>query len=78
MLFQATQEKAAGDSDASLSALSAQILKLLRKHERLTIAEIVEHTGANQNTLKVRLRELVEAGRIQRYGKGRATWYVAE
>jgi Fic family protein len=70
------KEKAAGESDASLPALSAQILELLRKHERLTIAEIVKHTGANQNTLKVRLRELVEAGRVQRHGKGRATWYV--
>lgn len=39
------------------------------------IAEMVELTGANQNMLKVRLRELVNAGRLQRYGKGRATWY---
>jgi Fic family protein len=70
------KEKAAGDGDAALPALSVQILGLLRKHERLTIAELVEHTGANQNTLKVRLRELVESGRIQRHGKGRATWYV--
>lgn len=38
--------------------------------------EMVEQTGANQNTLKVRLRELVDAGRIQRHGKARATWYV--
>jgi len=36
----------------------------------------VEHTGASQNTLKVRLRELVKAGRIQRHGKARATWYT--
>ena len=35
----------------------------------------VELTGANQDTLKVRLRELVNAGRLQRHGKGRATWY---
>jgi len=63
-------------SDTSLPALSVQILELLRKHERLGIAKMVEHTGANQNTLKVRLRELVQAGRIQRYGKGRATWYT--
>lgn len=35
----------------------------------------IELTGANQNTLKVSLRELVNAGRIQRHGKGRATWY---
>jgi Fic family protein len=61
--------------DVALPALSVQILGLLNKHARLTIAEIVEQTGANRNTLKVRLRELVESGRIRRYGKGRATWY---
>ena len=61
--------------DSSLSALSMQVLALLRQHERLTIAEIVGHTGASQNTLKKRLRELVEAGWIQRHGKARATWY---
>lgn len=69
-------EKAIGDGDATLPAVSVQILGLLKKHERLTIAEIVKQTGANQNTLKVRLRELVESDHIRRYGKGRATWYA--
>jgi Fic family protein len=68
-------EKEKTGDDTALPALSVQVLALLRKHERLTIAEIAEHTGANQNTLKVRLRELVEARRIQRHGKARATWY---
>ncbi len=63
-------------SDTSLPLLSVQVLKLLRQHERLTIAQMVEHTGANQNTLKVRLRELVNEGRIRRHGKARATWYM--
>lgn len=67
------QEKTA--SDSSLPLLSVQVLKLLGEHERLTIAQMVEFTGANQNTLKVRLRELVNEGRIQRHGKARATWY---
>lgn len=67
------QEKTA--SDSSLPLLSVQILKLLGEHDRLSIAQIVEFTGANQNTLKVRLRELVNEGRIQRHGKARATWY---
>ena len=62
-------------SDVSLPLLSTQVLKLLKKHERLTISQMVELTGANQNTLKVRLRELVNDGRIQRHGKARATWY---
>lgn len=67
------QEKTA--SDSSLPLLSVQILKLLGEREQLTIAQIVGITGANQNTLKVRLRELVNEGRIQRHGKARATWY---
>jgi len=67
------QEKDA--SDTLLPLLSVQVVKLLKAHERLTIAQIVELTGANQNTLKVRLRELVNEGRIQRHGKARATWY---
>lgn len=58
-----------------LPSLSVQVLKLLGEHERLTIAQMVELTSANQNTLKVRLRELVEDGRIQLHGKARATWY---
>ncbi len=61
--------------DDSLPLLSIQILKLFEAHERLTIAQIVQLTGGNQNTLKVRLRELVNNGRLQRHGKARATWY---
>ncbi|MEX0962715.1 MAG: Fic family protein [Pseudohongiellaceae bacterium] len=75
LAIKVAQEKSA--SDTSLPLLSVQVLKLLREHERLTIAQMVELTGANQNTLKVRLRELVTDGRIQRYGKARATWYTA-
>jgi predicted HTH transcriptional regulator len=70
------KEEAKEGADAALPALSVQILGLLKKHERLTIAEIVERTEANQNTIKVRMRELVESERIHRYGKGRATWYA--
>jgi len=62
-------------SDTSLPLLSVRILDLLKEHERLTIAQMVAFTGGNQNTLKVRLRELVSEGRIQRHGKARATWY---
>ncbi len=69
------KEKAAGDGDAALPSLSVKVVALLKKHERLTVSEIVKHTKANPNTLKVRLRELVAAGRIVRHGKARATWY---
>ena len=67
------KEKEAEDTD--LPILSIQILQLLKQHQRLTISEIVQYTEANQNTLKVRLRELVSSGRVKRHGKARATWY---
>ena len=67
--------KEKGKVDCDLPTLSIEILKLLEKSERLTISEIVKKTGANQNTLKVRLRELVNDNRIKRHGKARATWY---
>jgi len=62
--------------DDNLPQLSIEVLKLLACNERMTIAEMVKATGGNQNTLKVRLRELVATGRINRHGKGRATWYT--
>jgi len=68
-------EKEQEKVDTALPTLSLEILKLLKENERLTIAEIVKQTGANQNTLKVRLRELVNDARIKRHGKARATWY---
>ena len=68
-------EKERAFDHTDLPVLSLKILELLKQYERLTIAEIVGSTGANQNTLKVRLRELVSSGRIQRHGKARATWY---
>ena len=68
-------EQAKTVSDHSLPTQSVQVINLLAEHERLTIAQMVELTGANQNTLKVRLRELVNQERILRHGKARATWY---
>jgi Fic family protein len=56
--------------------LSLTILNLLREHERLTISELERLTGANKNTLKVRLRELTKAGQIARHGQARATRYT--
>jgi Fic family protein len=59
----------------TLPALSNEILKLLREHERLTIGEIETLTRANRNTLKVRLRELVRDNFIEQNGQARATFY---
>ncbi len=69
------EEHPSPQANEALPQLSLEVLKLLKAHPRLTIAEMVQHTGANHNTLKLRLRELVHSGRVQRYGKARATWY---
>ncbi len=61
--------------DSELPLLSVQVLKLFNEHDRLTIKEIIALTGANQSTLKLRLRELVNGGLLMRHGKARATWY---
>jgi Fic family protein len=62
-------------SEADLPELSLKVLKALRAKERLTITQLSSITGANRNTLKVRLRELVADKRVRRHGKARATWY---
>lgn len=69
------RERKAQVSETELPELSLEILKALRTNERLTIAELATITGGNRNTLKVRLRELVAAGRVRQYGKARGTWY---
>ncbi len=70
-------EKEHADSvdDSELPDLALQVIALLRVEGRRTAAQLAEATGANKNTLKVRLRDLVESGRIKRFGKARATWY---
>ena len=69
------REQIAQDSEADLPELSLHVLKALRAKERLTIAQLAFVTGANRNTLKVRLRELVADRRVRQHGKARATWY---
>jgi Fic family protein len=70
------QERQAQNNDDGLSDLALQMLTLFKISERVTLAQMEEQLGANRNTLKVRLRELVAAGRIKRHGKARATWYT--
>jgi Fic family protein len=69
------RERMAQRREADLPELSIRVLDALRAKERLTIAQLASVTDANRNTLKVRLRELVAEGRVQRHGRARATWY---
>jgi len=61
----------------SLSALDEQLLQLTRQHGRLTLTAAVVLTKTNRNTLKLHLRQLVQAGRLQLLGRGRSSWYEA-
>lgn len=60
----------------TLPALSLKIITLTREHGRMTIKELEKLTGANRNTLKAQLHNLVKTHKLIKYGKGRATWYV--
>ena len=68
-------EKEAQITAEELHPLSEEILNLFENAKRLTVSEVVDQTNANRNTIKVRLRELVETGHISQHGKARATWY---
>ena len=68
-------EREAQITKEELHPLSEDILELFKGANRLTISEAVYLTGANRNTVKVRMRELVAAKRIKQHGKARSTWY---
>ena len=58
-----------------LSPLAGQLLELLHERQTLTLAEAAEALGANRNTLKLKFKELVDAGEAKLYGKGRGAHY---
>ena len=68
-------EKVAHAETEELHPLSAEILGLFDKQKRLTVSEIVDLTDANRNTIKVRMRELNQVGRVELIGKGRGAYY---
>jgi Fic family protein len=58
-----------------LAPLSAKIMKIVEDHGKITVREAVSLTGANRNTIKVHLKQLVNAGRLVKRGRGKGTWY---
>ncbi len=59
----------------TLSELDEQVLELTRQHGRVTLSDAVAMTEGNRNTLKLHLRQLVQAGRLRLLGRGRGSWY---
>lgn len=60
---------------AALPALSLQIVEFAREHGRITMAEAINLTGSNRNTLKQHFRGLIERGHLEQHGSGRGVWY---
>ncbi len=60
---------------AALPALSLQIVEFAREHGRITMAEAIQLTRSNRNTLKQHFRDLVERGHLALRGRGRGAWY---
>jgi Fic family protein len=60
---------------ATISELDEQLLQFAREHGRLTLTAAQTVTKANRNTLKLHLRQLVQAGRLRLLGRGRSSWY---
>ena len=59
----------------AMSPLDEKLLGCARAHGRLTLTSALKLTKANRNTLKLHLRQLVEAGRLRLLGRGRSSWY---
>jgi Fic family protein len=49
---------------------------MLDDANRITLADAVKATGANRNTLKVKINELVNLGLLIRNGRGRGVFYT--
>ena len=47
-----------------LAPLSQELLGIVDSHGRVTVRQAVTLTGANRNTLKHHLRQLVAAGKL--------------
>src|SRR5215813_5376756 len=59
----------------SLSAIDEQLLQIARQHGRVTLTSALTLTKVNRNTLKLHLRQLVQAGHLRLLGHGRSSWY---
>jgi len=62
---------------SALSPIDEKLLSLAKSHGSLTLASALKLTKTNRNTLKLHLRQLVEAGRLRLLGRGRSSWYEA-
>ncbi|HAL92831.1 MAG TPA: hypothetical protein DCM68_07395 [Verrucomicrobia bacterium] len=55
--------------------LSQDILAAAREQGRITVRDLCRLTGANRNTIKAHLKELVRQKKLFREGTGKGSWY---
>lgn len=58
-----------------LAPLSQTLLLSARDRGALTVRDAERLTGANRNTIKQHLRQLVQQGALRREGAGKGSWY---
>jgi Fic family protein len=58
-----------------LPPLSQDIIQFAREHGKITVRDIRSITGANRNTIKAHIRELVRRDQLKMVGAGKGTWY---
>ncbi len=61
---------------SALPELAIQIIDYVRRHGRVTMAEMLRATGASRNTLKDHFRNLAEKKYLVRHGSGKGSWYA--
>jgi Fic family protein len=60
---------------AQLPPLSQEIVQIARQHGKVMVRDAQRITGANRNTIKAHIAELVRRGRLKMVGRGKGTWY---
>jgi Fic family protein len=63
------------ESQIEIPPLSQEILDVAKHSERITVRNLLKITGANRNTIKAHLKQLVAKGLLEQQGKGKGTWY---
>ena len=60
---------------SDIPPLSRDLLQIAKERGRLTVRDAVAVTGANRNTVKAHIKQLVRRELLQQEGIGKGTWY---
>jgi len=60
---------------AQLPPLSQEIVQIVEQHGKVTVRDVQRITGANRNTIKAHIKDLVRRGDLKKIGAGKGTWY---